>query len=139
MQPLLPDHKQLLRSEGADKNLEKGVFGNDTRKDMENNDQGSQCKDHAGINNLLTEVDQRIRFSLDIASVPQSSKGEYLPKNINAFSKVSPMKDVSSDDTAQNMKDDLSQVKKDINDIRNELSAAKQGLENGKQPLLVRI
>ena len=49
------------------------------------------------------------------------------------------MKNVSSDDTAQNMKDDLSQVKKDINDIRNELSAAKQGLENGKQPLLVSI
>ena len=139
LQPLLPDHKQLLRSDGADKNLEKGVFGNDTRKDMQNNDQGTQNKDQTGINNLLTEVDQRIRFSLDIASVPQSSKGEYLPKDVNAFPKESLMKDVSSDDTAQNMKDDLSQVKKDINDIRNELSAAKQGLENGKQPLLVSI
>ena len=106
---------------------------------MENNDRGTQGKDQTGINNLLTEVDQRIRFSLDIASVPPSSKGEYLTKDINAFSKESPMKDVSSDDTAQNMKDDLSQVKKDINDIRNELSAAKQGLENGKQPLLVSI
>ena len=139
MLPLLPDHKLLLRSDGANKNLEKGVFGNDTRKDMENNDQGTQCIYQTGINNLLTEVDQRIRFSLDIASVPQSSKGEYLPKDVNAFPKESLMKNVSSDDTAQNMKDDLSQVKKDINDIRNELSAAKQGLENGKQPLLVSI
>ena len=106
---------------------------------MENNDQGTQGKDQSGINNLFAEVDQRIRFSLDIASVPESSKGEYLTKDANAFPKESPMKDVSSDDTAQNMKDDLSQVKKDINDIRNELSAAKQGLENGKQPLLVSI
>ena len=90
----------------------------------------------SGLSNLLSEVDERIRFSLDI----QSSQAP-----ITAASKNEPAKEANSvskdnldDQTARNMKDDLSKVKKDISQLKNELTITKQGLESGKQPLLVR-
>ena len=96
--------------------------------------------DQIGISNLLTEVDQRIRFSLDIDSAKkQREKNQPEAFSINSVENSSHLKDISSDQATQNMKNDLSQVKKDINELRNELTVTKKGLENGKQPLLVCI
>ena len=106
--------------------------------EIQNVDNKSMKPDRNGISNLLTEVDQRIRFSLDIDSDKnQREKNQPESSTFNSVKNPSPMKEIASDQAAQNMKNDLSQVKKDINDLRNELTVTKKGLENGKQPLLV--
>ena len=93
-------------------------------------------ENRSGLRNLLSEVDERIRFSLEIESsqVPTTATSKNEPaKKVDSVSK-----DILDDQTARNMKDDLSKVKKDISQLKNELTVTKQGLESGKQPLLVR-
>ena len=88
------------------------------------------------LSNLLSEVDERIRFSLDIHSsqIPSNNASIYeATKKKSTYST-----DIPGDQAAKNMKEDLSKVRKDISELKNELTVTKQGLETGKQPLLVR-
>ena len=125
----LPVKSKLL--EKQDKNTEKERTPDNPTYTVDNSKEN-----RSGLSNLLSEVDERIRFSLEI-------QPNQVP--ITAASKIEPTKPVSSiskdsleDQTARNMKDDLSKVKEDISQLKNELTVTKQGLESGKQPLLVR-
>ena len=129
--------KELVRLQEYNKNITR----NEKLEHVEhtvNNKQGNA--DRNGLTNLLTEVDERIRFSLDFdhSTLAKPVSKQYEIPNINQVKESSPLKETKPDQAAQVMKDDLSQVKKDISDIRNELTVTKQGLENGRQPLLVR-
>ena len=88
-----------------------------------------------GLSNLLSEVDERIRFSLDIRAAQNLSNDAL--NNESTKKAGSLANDNTDDQTAKNMKDDLSKVKKDISELKNDLTVTKQGLESGKQPLLV--
>ena len=92
-------------------------------------------EDKNGLSNLLSEVDERIRFSLDIHPTQKLSSGVSNTESTKNTDSVS--KDNLDDQTAKNMKEDLSKVKQDISELKNELTVTKQGLESGKQPLLV--
>ena len=124
----------LVRLSDCNKNM-----ANKDNKDSQTTSNKTDVTHQNGLNSLLTEVDKRIRFSLDIDSAkPQPAIRENEALNIQSFqSGETFLKNTSSVQSAQNMKEDLSQVKKDIGMLRNDLTVAKQGLENGKQPLLV--
>ena len=93
-----------------------------------------------GLNTLLNEVDERIRFSLDIDSTLSKPEDKQQCETQNASQLIvssSALMDTKPNQAANDMKYDLSQVKKDISELKNELTVTKQGLENGKQPLFV--
>ena len=106
------------------------------------------------LKTLLSEVDERIRFSLDIDSTHASHQLKQSPAlnsqqqqtlHTNAFSDSSHTRTLSpphdgkrkEQQVAQVMKNDLSKVKEDLNELKNELSVARHGLAIGKQPIMV--
>ena len=122
----------LLKSRESEKSIDTTIQNHEQKLQTED----KMRENRKDLSNLLSEVDERIRFSLDIHSsqIPlnNASKNEETKKQ-STISKDNP-----GDQEAKNMKDDLSRVKKDISELKNELSVTKQGLETGKQPLLVR-
>ena len=94
----------------------------------------------SGLTRLLTEVDEKIRFSLDIDStLPKTPPKVETEQNAANQANVAclPSPDADKEQAAQEMKDDLSRVRKDITELKNKLTVTKQGLANNAQPLLV--
>jgi hypothetical protein len=80
------------------------------------------------LSDLMKEVDEQIRFTMDYDHTLEPPKQQQRPSN-NFRPSV---------DRFVEVREDILQMKNELNALKKDLSSAKRGLESDKKPLMVR-